>query len=286
MECARNGLGFIRNFALYFNVQNSKNMVNRVSIILFCTFSCFFNTFGQTEKVVFPIGTYHSKATKIVGVSVGLWGKNTFRDTIISSTKTVGLRLEAPGLGWFLMLLGGSTSKSMEEHEERLKGRPESTEIVNGISVSALGTASHIKINGISINGLSGFLEDGNGLMVSGFINMPEHYQGITIAVAGNIVYEMKGVQLAAIGNHVVIFSGLQCAFLNKAKQLKGIQVGLYNESNKEKGVQIAVLNKSEEINGVQIGLINRSKKTRGFQFGLLNENEKRVLPLINWNFK
>jgi hypothetical protein len=262
-------------------------MVNRVSIILFCTFSCFLNTFGQTEKVVFPIGTYHSKATKIVGISVGLWEKNIFKDTAISSTETIGLRLEAPGFGWVAMLFGGSpTSKKEAEHQERLKKRPKFSETVNGISISALGVVGYMKINGISINGQCGLIEEGNGLMVSPLINISETYRGVMIGMFVNDVYEMKGIQLGGFFNEAVKFAGLQCSFRNTAKQLKGIQVGFYNESKKANGVQIAVLNKSENIRGVQIGLINRSKKTRGFQIGLLNKNEKRTFPFINWNFK
>ncbi len=234
-------------------------MVNRVSIILFCTFLCFFNTFGQTEKVVFPIGTYHSKATKIVGVSVGLWQKNAFRDADTSSTKTVGLRLEAPGLS-LLAALGGGTniSDSAAQHEERLKNRPKFSEIVDGISISATGLAGNMKINGLSINGILTFIEDGNGLIISAHYTFSENYQGMMIAFAGNVVYEAKGIQIAAFSNYAAKFSGIQLSSLNNATEMRG----------------------------VQIGLINKSKKTRGIQIGLWNKNEKRATPFINWNFK
>jgi hypothetical protein len=53
------------------------------------------------------------------------------------------------------------------------------------------------------------------------------------------------------------------------------------------RGLQFSLLwNDSYETKGVQIGLINRSKKLKGFQIGLWNINQKRKLPLINWNFK
>ena len=262
-------------------------MVNRVSIILFCTFSCFFNTFGQTRKVVFPIGTYHSKATKIIGVSVGLWEKNKFKDSDTSQTKTVGLRLEVPGFGWAVMILGGCPiSDSEREHEERLKNRPKFSEIVDGLSISAMGVMGNMKINGISINGQCGLIEDGNGLMASMIVNYSENYQGIMMSIMLNDVYEMNGIQLAAVGNHVHIFSGLQVAYLNTAIQLKGVQIGGHNKSDEANGVQIGLLNNAKKMRGVQIGFFNNSQKTHGFQFGLLNKNEKRVLPFINWNFK
>jgi hypothetical protein len=46
------------------------------------------------------------------------------------------------------------------------------------------------------------------------------------------------------------------------------------------------VFNKTKKGNGVQIGLVNMAKEMRGVQIGLWNVNQKRKLPLINWNFK
>lgn len=42
----------------------------------------------------------------------------------------------------------------------------------------------------------------------------------------------------------------------------------------------------SEKFVGVQIGAVNQAKKLKGIQFGLWNVNEKRSLPIFNWNFK
>ena len=39
-------------------------------------------------------------------------------------------------------------------------------------------------------------------------------------------------------------------------------------------------------MRGLQIGVVNKSKNLRGIQIGIWNVNQKRRLPLINWNFK
>ena len=51
-------------------------------------------------------------------------------------------------------------------------------------------------------------------------------------------------------------------------------------------GIGIAVIgNFDTEVNGTQIGLFNKANKLKGIQIGLWNTNEKRRLPIINWNF-
>jgi hypothetical protein len=37
-------------------------------------------------------------------------------------------------------------------------------------------------------------------------------------------------------------------------------------------------------MRGLQIGIFNASKHTKGVQLGIWNKNEKRKLPIINWN--
>jgi hypothetical protein len=39
-------------------------------------------------------------------------------------------------------------------------------------------------------------------------------------------------------------------------------------------------------MSGLQIGIVNKSKNLRGIQIGIWNVNQKRKLPLLNWNFK
>ncbi len=39
-------------------------------------------------------------------------------------------------------------------------------------------------------------------------------------------------------------------------------------------------------MKGLQIGVVNKAKRLRGIQLGIWNINERRKLPLINWNFR
>jgi len=41
----------------------------------------------------------------------------------------------------------------------------------------------------------------------------------------------------------------------------------------------------NKKIVGLQIAMWNKSKNTKRIQSGLWNINEKRNLPIINWNF-
>jgi len=70
-------------------------------------------------------------------------------------------------------------------------------------------------------------------------------------------------------------------------KKINGISFNLlWNLYYRINGVSIGVSNSSLEIKGVQLGIINKTVKLRGIQIGIWNKNEKRSLPLINWNFK
>lgn len=76
-------------------------------------------------------------------------------------------------------------------------------------------------------------------------------------SMAVNNVLQMNGLQVALINNRAIFMSGIQISGYNLAKNSKGVQIGIVNETEDTKGIQI----------------------------GLLNINERRVLPLINWNF-
>jgi hypothetical protein len=53
------------------------------------------------------------------------------------------------------------------------------------------------------------------------------------------------------------------------------------------KGVSVAPFaNFGKKCRGLQIGAFNKCDDFKGIQIGWWNENEKRKLPLINWNFK
>lgn len=76
-------------------------------------------------------------------------------------------------------------------------------------------------------------------------------------------------------------------ALFNDAYYMNGLQTGFSNYAYRTNCVQLSILgNGSKEMKGVQIGLFNKAVKLRGIQIGAWNVNQKRKLPIINWNFK
>jgi len=130
------------------------------------------------------------------------------------------------------------------------------SERVNGLSLSALGTVCDCLINGLS-------------------------------AGLGQITYQVNGISVVPFMNITQKHNGIMLSGFNVSDTMNGLQLGFNNGSSKTNGVQIAFLiNETEEMKGLQIGLFNNSKNLRGIQIGLWNVNQKRKLPLINWNFK
>ena len=202
-----------------------------------------------------PLWTFHEKNVSIYGLSIGGFSGYGFN----RNTVTNGVRLEIPGIGFLAPLGNGSPVSDIDTIGHGIKRQDfVFSEIVNGINIST-GSWGELNYNGLTIGlfAQNGYLA--NGLAVSGLWNSVNKVNGIS-------------------------FGGL---LLNEALQHNGIQVGgLASSSIIMSGVQIGVLNEAKTMSGVQIGLINKTNKSRGFQFGLWNINERRRLPLINWNFR
>jgi hypothetical protein len=100
-----------------------------------------------------------------------------------------------------------------------------------------------------------------------------ERINGINISVTGSSgTYEINGISLGVIGHFTKRVNGISASLLNYSNQHNGIQIGVF-------------VNECYKMRGLQIGVVNKSRKTKGVQLGLWNINEKRKLPLINWNF-
>ena len=84
----------------------------------------------------------------------------------------------------------------------------------------------------------------------------------------------MQGVQVTALYHNMGKLNGFSITLVGTDYQyLNGVMVS-------------GIFNKTKKGNGLQIGLVNMAKEMRGVQIGLWNVNQKRKLPLINWNFK
>jgi len=98
--------------------------------------------------------------------------------------------------------------------------------------------------------------------------------KGLNINAAGAIGdEEISGVYIGGISTNVNKLEGFAFTGLNTiAMEMKGVCIsGLRNQAKKARGVQIALLNSSKNFKGIQIGIWNK--------------NQRRSLPLINWNF-
>ena len=97
------------------------------------------------------------------------------------------------------------------------------------------------------------------GLHITSFDIEPYIINGLDITLAGSFFSVINGASISLLINKQDAVSGLTIA-----------PVGNHNIY----------------CRGVQIGLINTCSDLKGFQIGLWNVNQRRKLPLINWNFK
>lgn len=98
-------------------------------------------------------------------------------------------------------------------------------------------------------------------------------HNGLLLSVLGTMTMRVNGIS----------FSG----FYSSGYRVNGISLNLLgNLYSKINGLVIGVINHTIETNGLQLGFINKTVNLKGFQIGLWNKNERRSLPLINWNFK
>jgi hypothetical protein len=177
---------------------------------------------AQKKKFYFPAWTYHKKNAVILGVSGGLWSSAMDNPR---RTTSIGLKVEAPGVGLFAALVPSSPVSQTDSAFQEFKKQVVS-ETVWGVSASALGTICNCTVNGISVG------------------------------TVGQIQGRVNGISFSAVSFAEV-----------------------------HNGIQLSVFSQTYKMNGLQIGFMNNSSRTRGIQIGLWNKNEKRSLPIINWNF-
>lgn len=119
-------------------------------------------------------------------------------------------------------------------------------------------------------------------------IHMPEKINGLSLSATGSTHTSVNGVCIGGIGHMGWRINGFSAApWLSYMHTSHGFQLsGLHASSHRMKGLQLAIYTTAEMLRGVQIGVVTKSRNTRGLQFGLWNVNEKRRLPVFNWNFK
>jgi hypothetical protein len=97
-----------------------------------------------------------------------------------------------------------------------------------------------------------------------------------------------NGILLSTFGTWTDKVNGISFSlWMSAGTKVNGISCNLlWNLYHQINGVSIAAFNRTAITKGFQIGFLNKSNELRGFQFGIWNKNEKRSLPIINWNFK
>ena len=115
-----------------------------------------------------------------------------------------------------------------------------------------------------------------------------ERINGLNLSPAGTLCDCITtGISLGAIGQISRQVNGISASIMiNFAEKHNGLQLGMFNESYAMNGFQVGVSNYSARTRGLQIGLFNGSKNLKGVQIGIWNTNQKRKLPILNWNFK
>lgn len=197
-------------------------------IFLFLTFSSFSYCQEIKKKNYFPIWTYHKENININGISIGL---GSFGDKIMN-TNTNGIKIELIGLGIAMPLIPRSPIADNDSTYVKIAKGPIS-EKINGISISAAGTACNCINNGLNFGLIGNLNFQVNGITASGVMNLTQKLNGIQLS-AFNESYYMNGIQVG-LTNHAGRASGIQIGIYNKAKHLKGIQIGFWNENEKQK---------------------------------------------------
>jgi hypothetical protein len=220
-------------------------------LILFIMSTCLIGQ-EKVQKNYFPVWTFHQKNANIHGVSVGI---ASMLRADSSRTNTNGIKIELIGLGILCPLIPQSPVVKDDSSYLEMQREPVS-EKINGLSLSVSGSLCDCITNGLSIGAIGQINRQVNGMAVSYFMNFSQK------------------------------FNGLQMAIINDVYYLNGCQIGIFNHGEKTKGMQVGIKNSGNENSGLQIGAVNESKKLVGVQVGFWNVNQKRKLPLLNWNFR
>jgi len=228
-------------------------MKNQIIIIMLALLLLNTEGYGQDKKSHFPAATFHQANAKITGISFGVFtGLSEKHNNVLTN----GLRLELVGIGLLLPLAPRSP---IDSGDSLVKVREvKFTEKINGLNLSGSGTVcDDCIVNGLTIGGI------------------------------GQYLYATNGISISIIGLIAEKHNGLQLSMFNDVHKGNGMQLGLSNDAIDFKGIQVSVLgNHAIKSRGIQVGLFNKSKNLKGLQFGLWNVNQKRKMPLMNWNFK
>jgi len=232
-----------------------KYLITTLTILLALSFNL--GAQHTKQKIRGPIWITDDANTDVIGLSLAAYPKGIFQGWDTPMSRTFGVKLELSPLSPFFFLAPQSPlqSDSDKDFQNVLQGNP--SEKIYGLNLET-GNFVEKDIYGISLTAFLHYSRKNNGISLAGVSNTIERGNGLIMAFGGNGVYQANGAMIAFWGNSAHNFSGVQISAEN---YING------------RGT------------GVQIGLFNKATNFRGIQLGLWNKNDKRSLPILNWQF-
>lgn len=207
-----------------------------------------------------------------------------------------------------LLIIISDTTVAFAQQQKRASHFPvgtflEKNSTINGISVGLYSVLSQDSINNVHTNGIrleaiglgilsplmprSPIAETEEQFKAKMAEPLAERINGFNLSPAGTVCdCVVNGISAGLIGQINRRVSGVSVSvMINLAQEHNGIQVAMINESYAMRGFQIGFNNTSGKARGIQIGIFNHATNLKGIQFGLWNTNQKRKLPILNWNF-
>ncbi|MFP9115871.1 LA_2272 family surface repeat-containing protein [Flavobacterium sp. RHBU_3] len=232
---------------------------------------------AQKHKLRIPFGLYTTGNSDIYGISTGI-GSDTYMDSDTVSVHSNGLRIEpiSQSLLFFTLIFPiKHVNYPNQETAFADFNKKVPNEVINGINLSC-GTNAFANLNGITVSATVQSLKNTNGISLAGISNSSYKNNGIQMSFFNTGSYYSKGLLVGGFQTGVYKGRRVHAAFwYNEYKYFDGFMISVAN----------GCLSKPEEFRGLQLGVVNRTKKLKGIQIGLWNINEKRSLPIVNWNF-
>jgi hypothetical protein len=114
--------------------------------------------------------------------------------------------------------------------------------------------------------------ENPDSLMLRDTLPLRAIHNGLMISPLGTFTNQVNGISFSL--------------WMSMGQKTNGLSFNLlWNFYEQVNGITAGAVNHTAKTHGLQIGLVNKTIKLKGLQIGIWNKNEKRSLPIINWNF-
>ena len=209
------------------------------------------------QKIRGPIWITDDAGTDVIGLSLATYPKGFFQGGETHTSNTFGVKFEASPISMLYFIAPKSPLKSGSKDSFQNTLNTAVNEKIYGLNLET-GNYSSKDVYGVSFTAMLHYSRKSNGINIAGLSNTIERANGLIVAYGGNEVYKGNGAMVGIFGNSAHHFNGIQISGVNRIE---------------DRGV------------GLQIGIFNKASDFRGLQLGLWNKNDKRSLPILNWQF-